>query len=190
MTFEYVADTAHGPQWRDLLPGTPEGFFLKHGEGEHANLFGELFTVLVSADETGGQFGVVHSEHPVGDIIPTHSHADTHEVFYVVEGKVRVYVQGSDGQKNARLLAPGDFGFVPAGLVHAYRVEEQARVLGVLSGGFERFFQHMGTPVDSAAPGQPPFVPDLDRIMAAGQRHKTTFLPGFTWPDAGEEGPR
>ena len=93
-------------------------------------------------------------------------------------------MQGSDGQKNSQLLEPGDFGYVPAGLVHAYRVEEQARVLGVLSGGFERFSQRMGTPVDSAAPGQPPFVPDLDRIMAAGQRHGTTFLPGFDWPDA------
>lgn len=182
MSFEYVADAARGPQWRDLLPGTPEGFFLRHGEGEHANLFGELFTVLVSADETGGQFGIVHSAHPAGDIIPTHSHADTHESFYVVEGKVRVYVQGRDGQKNSRLLAPGDFGYVPAGLVHAYRVEEQARILGVLSGGFERFFQRMGTPVDSAAPGQPPFVPDLDQMMVAGQRHRTTFLPGFDWP--------
>ena len=42
----------------------------------------------------------------------------------------------------------------------------------------------MGTPVYSAAPAQPPFIPDLDRMMTAGQRHKTIFLPGFTWPDA------
>ena len=183
MSFEYVQDTAHGPQWAGLLPGTPEAFFLASGEGEHANLFGELFTVLISADETGGQFGIVHSAHPVGDIIPTHSHADTHESFYVVEGKVRIYVQDRDGRKNSRLLTPGDFGYVPAGLAHAYRVEEQARILGVLSGGFERFFQRMGTPVDSTAPGQPPFIPGMDRMMAAGQRHKTTFLPGFDWPD-------
>ncbi len=183
MTMEFTAA-------RSPLPGSPKPYFLADGEGEKAILIDSLFTVLLSADETGGQFGVFTMDGPKGDAIPPHSHADTHEVFYVVEGKVRVYVQGSDGQKNAQLLAPGDFGFVPAGLVHAYRVEEQARVLGVLSGGFERFFQHMGTPVDSTAPGQPPFVPDLDRIMAAGQRHKTTFLPGFTWPDAGEEGPR
>jgi hypothetical protein len=57
-------------------------------------------------------------------------------------------------------------------------------MLGVLSGGFERFFQRMGTATDSAAADQPPFIPDLDRILAAGQAHGTRFFPHFTWPDA------
>jgi hypothetical protein len=42
----------------------------------------------------------------------------------------------------------------------------------VLSGGFERFFQRMGTPTDSAAADQPPFIPDLNRILAAGQARR------------------
>jgi quercetin 2,3-dioxygenase len=67
-------------------------------------------------------------------------------------------------------------------------VEAAARMLGVLSGGFERFFQQLGTPADTGAAGQPPFIPDLDRIMAAGQRHGTRFLPGFSWPEPGEPG--
>jgi quercetin 2,3-dioxygenase len=40
-----------------VLPGRPEAFFLQRGEGEHAQLFTDLFTVLLSGDETGGQFG-------------------------------------------------------------------------------------------------------------------------------------
>jgi len=183
MTFEYLTDPAHGPQWQGLLPGTPEAFFLRRGDGEHAKLFGDLFTVLVSGDETDGQFGMIHCECPPGDIIPTHAHEHTHETFYIVDGKVRVFVEYPDGQKISRLLEPGDFGFVPAGLAHAYRVEAPTRMLGVLSGGFERFFQRMGTPADSAAPDQPPFIPDLDRIMAAGQAHGTRFFPDFTWPE-------
>ena len=105
----------------------------------------------------------------------------------MVEGQVRVFVVDRDGEKTSRLLGPGDFGFVPAGLAHAYRVEAPSRMLGVLSGGFERFFQHMGTPADTAAPGQPPFVPALDQIMAAGQLHGTRFLPDFTWPEPDED---
>ena len=184
MTFEYLQDPGHGPQWQGVLPGRPEAFFLKRGDGEHAKLFGDLFTVLLSGDETEGQFGIITCDCPAGDIIPTHSHAATHETFYIVDGKVRVFVESPDGQRSSRLLEPGDFGFVPAGLAHAYRVEAPTRMLGVLSGGFERFFQRMGTPTDTADPGQPPFIPELDRIMAAGQQHGTRFFPDFTWPDA------
>jgi quercetin 2,3-dioxygenase len=183
MSFEYLTDPGRGPQWQGLLPGTPAPFFLKQGEGEHAQLFGDLFTVLLSGDETGGQFGVITARCPAGDIIPTHAHEATHETFYVVDGQVRVFVEDQAGEKTSRLLGPGDFGFVPAGLAHAYRVEAPSRMLGVLSGGFERFFQHMGTPADTAAPGQPPFIPALDRIIAAGQRHGTRFMPDFSWPE-------
>jgi quercetin 2,3-dioxygenase len=184
MTFEYLIDPAQGPRWKGLLPGSPDAFFLSRGEREHAKLFGDLFTVLLSGDETDGQFGIITSQSPAGDIIPTHTHADTHETFYVLDGQVRVFVQDRAGQKTSRLLGPGDFGFVPAGLTHAYRVERAARMLGVLSGGFERFFQQMGTLADSGDPEQPPFIPDFPQIQAAGQAHSTQFLRDFEWPDA------
>jgi quercetin 2,3-dioxygenase len=184
MTFEYLIDPAQGPRWKGLLPGSPDAFFLSRGEGEHAKLFGDLFTVLLSGDETDGQFGIITSQSPAGDIIPTHTHADTHETFYVLDGQVRVFVQDRAAQKTSRLLGPGDFGFVPAGLTHAYRVEQAARMLGVLSGGFERFFQQMGTPADSGDPEQPPFIPDFPQIQAAGQAHSTQFFRDFEWPDA------
>src|SRR5690349_17385693 len=96
------------------LPGKPRPYFLAEGEGEHAKLFADTFTVLVSGDETGGQFGMFTSRCAVGDIIPTHAHADTHETFYIVEGLVRLFVEMPDGEKTSRLLGQGDFGFVPA----------------------------------------------------------------------------
>ena len=130
MSFEYLADPAR-PAWTGVLPGKPEPFFLRKGEGEHAKLFADTFSVLLSGDETDGQFGMFTATCPAGDIIPTHSHADTHETFYMVEGKVRLFVQLADGEKISRLLDEGDFGFVPAGRPHAYRVEAPARMLGV-----------------------------------------------------------
>jgi hypothetical protein len=105
MTFEYLVDPANGPRWKGLLPGTADAFFLRRGDGEHAKLFGDLFTVLLSGDETEGQFGIITSQSPAGDIIPTHAHADTHETFYVLDGQVRVFVQDRAGQKASRLLA-------------------------------------------------------------------------------------
>jgi quercetin 2,3-dioxygenase len=182
MTFEYLADASGTPAWAGTLPGRPTPYFLSEGEGEHAKLFGDHFTVLLSGDETQNQFGVITSMSPAGEAIPAHTHADTHEVFFVMEGKVRVFVEGPEG-KASRLLLPGDFGFVPAGFAHAYQVEEEARMLGVLSGGFERFFQHMGTAVDRIDPATPPFIPDFPRMGAAAAQHRTEFHPQLQWPD-------
>jgi quercetin 2,3-dioxygenase len=184
MSFAYLTDPGQGPQWKGVLPGRPEAFFLQRGEGEHAMLFTDLFTVLLSGDETGGQFGVFTMQAPAGQLIPAHNHHGTHEVFYVVDGSVRVYVAGPDGTKRARRLGPGDFGFVPAGLVHAYQVEEPTQILGVATGGFERFFQQMGQPTDHGSPDQPPFIPDFPRMQAAAQAHDMEFRPDFDWSDA------
>ena len=167
-----------------VLPGAPVPYFLRNGEGEHAKVFADTFSVLLSADETGGQFGMFTATCPAGDIIPTHAHDDTHETFYIVEGKVRVYVQLPDGEKTSRLLSEGDFGFVPAGAAHAYRVEAPARMLGAATGGFERFFQQMGTPADTIDMQSPPYVPEFPQMRAAAQTHTMRFMPDFDWPEA------
>ena len=183
MSFEYLIDPANGPQWQGVLPGKPQPYVLRKGEGEHAKLFGDVFTVLLSGDETGNQFGIITSASPAGDVIPTHSHDATHETFYVLEGKVRLFYVDDEGAKQSQLLTPGDFGYVPAGFAHAYQIVEDARMMGTLSGGFERFFQHMGTPTDSTAPDQPPFVPDFPRMQAAAQQHSMQFMRDFEWPE-------
>ena len=184
MSFEYLINPEHGPQWKDLLPGRPVPYVLRRGEGEHAMLFTDLFSVLLSGDETNGQFGVITSDSPAGDIIPTHSHNETHETFYVLDGKVRLFFVDAEGDKTSQLLVPGDFGYVPAGTPHAYRIEEAARILGVMTGGFERFFQHMGAPTDNGTKDQPPFIPEFPRMQAAAQQHNMQFMPNYTWPDA------
>jgi quercetin 2,3-dioxygenase len=184
MSFEYLIDPANGPQWKGVLPGKPQPYVLRRGEGEHSMLFTDLFTVLLSGDETEGQFGIITSESPAGEIIPTHSHNETHETFYVLEGKVRLFFEDGEGTKQSQLLLPGDFGYVPAGFAHAYKIEETARMMGVLSGGFERFFQHMGTETDHASAQQPPFIPDFPRMQAAAQQHNMQFMRDVEWPDA------
>lgn len=184
MSFEYLADPSGRPAWDGVLPGRPRPFFLADGEGEHARLFADHFSVLLSADETEGQFGMFVATCPRGDVIPAHTHADTHETFFVLEGKVRVFVEDEDGHRTSRLLGQGDFGFVPAGHAHAYRVEEAGRMLGAATGGFERFFQQMGTLTDAVDPASPPYVPDFPHMGATAARHRMTFHPDLAWPEA------
>ena len=108
-------------------------------------------------------------------------------MFYIIEGGVQVYVQDRDGTKRSQLLTSGDFGYVPAGLIHAYQVVEPALMVGVATGGFERFFQQMGQPADDESARQQPFIPDFPRMQTAAQAHNMEFLPDFDWSDAREE---
>lgn len=172
MTFEFVPKRpAISP-----LPGSPKPFFLARGEGEHAHLFDSLVTVLLSGDETDGQFGVFTFEAPAGQAIPVHAHENDHEIFYVMDGAVSVFIQdGEDGERQSRLLEPGDFGYCPAGYLHTFRVEKHARMLGVNTGGFERFFAEAGTETPDAVLPDPPYVPAPEQIAAAAQKYRNNF---------------
>lgn len=174
MTMEYTIRPYGSP-----LPGRPKPFFLAEGEGERSVLIDSLFTVLLSADETNGQFGVFTMHAPAGNVIPPHSHGTHHEIFYVVRGAITVFLDDEDGTSHARELGPDDFGYVPAGTVHAYRVDaDDTRVLGVSTGGFERFFSVLGEPTEERRyPAVPLALPPMERFMAAGRRFDTRFLP-------------
>jgi quercetin 2,3-dioxygenase len=157
------------------LPGEPVPYVLEAGEGERAHLFDQLFTVLLSGDETNGQFGVFTMEAPRGRAIPVHSHADVHEIFYVLDGKVRVVVEHGD-ERTDRVLTTGDFAYVPAGHRHTFRVEShRARTLGVNTGGFERFFAAAGERTESRMPPGPPVVPSPEQLGDAARRYHNEF---------------
>jgi len=174
MTIEFARTRREGSP----LPGDPAPYFLGRDEGERAHLFDSLVTVKLSAEETQGQFGVFTLEAPRGDTIPAHSHDDVHEIFYLESGLIRVWIRAADGDVMERLLEPGEFGYVPAGLAHTFRVEaDDTRIFGVCSGGFERFFAAAGTPTDSAELPWPPYVPPMEQLMAAGEAFHNRFLP-------------
>ena len=54
MSFEYLVDPEKGPQWKGVLPGRPAPYVLRRGEGEHAMLFTDVFTVLCPATRPTG----------------------------------------------------------------------------------------------------------------------------------------
>lgn len=185
MTFDQVPDRRSKPSWEGILPGRPVPFFLEDGDGERAKLFDSVVTVLLSADETEGQFGVFTTRQPKGDLIVAHSHEDVHEIFYVVEGAARVFLEHPDGRQESKLLRPGDFGYVPAGIVHSYRTEgEYNKILGVSTGGFERFFQALGDLTEERDVPTVPFVPSPDRMRQAFTRYRNIPAPDQRWEGA------
>ncbi|NGN65880.1 cupin domain-containing protein [Streptomyces sp. A7024] len=167
-------------------PGRP--YVIEQGEGDRAHLFGDLITVYAGGEQTENTFNFFTVEGPKGDIIPAHLHTDTHEVFYVTQGAVRLFAEGPDGKQLERTLTPGDFGFVPKNCPHAYRMERHhTRIVGVAAGPggtFERFFETLGTPTEQLGLPQRPCVPEPHEFADAAAAYDVRFLPGLRWRTA------
>lgn len=146
----------------EALPGHPEPYVLRAGEGERSIIVNQLATVLLSGDETGGQFGILLLHGVRTDVIPAHVHPDVHHTIWVLDGAVRVWADDQQGHKVPTTLERDDFLFIPAGTMHMYQISSAtARIAGINTGGFERFVHAMGVPTDaktlpvvSARPGR------------------------------------
>lgn len=165
-----------------ILPGGPKPFVLGNGEGEKSLVFDQLFTVLLSADETDDQYGVFTAKAHPGDRIPAHRHLKTHEIFYIVDGELTLWMDDRADYHSKTTLTTGDFAFVPAGIVHAYRVDNTTKCVGVGTAGFERFFHAIGQKTDATEP-QGFFMPDFSVLLAAGEKYDTDFMPEFQFRD-------
>jgi quercetin 2,3-dioxygenase len=185
MTLESPKQQLHATH-AGILPGEPKPFYLDNGEGEKSVVFDTLFDILLTGDETEGQFDVFTCEGNEGQIIPAHIHPYTHEIFYVVDGAVHLWMDDEKGSKSDRVLTPGGFGYVPKGTIHAFRLESSnSKIMGVSSGGFGRFFHAMGRP--TTKPGIPApdefYIPTYDQMRAAGELYGTVFRPDYSFLD-------
>jgi quercetin 2,3-dioxygenase len=169
-------DTKLNP-FAGILPGKPAPFWLERGEGEKSVVFDTLFTIMLSGDETDGQFGVFTCEGPTGEMIPPHLHPAQHEIFYILDGAVRVWMDDENGFQEDRVLRAGDFGYVPAKTVHAFKMESPSKILGVNTGGFERFFHGIGTPTTETVPPKIPYIPSQEQFIEAGKKYGHVFRP-------------
>ncbi|HXH06961.1 MAG TPA: cupin domain-containing protein [Vicinamibacterales bacterium] len=89
---------------------------------------------------------------PHGDSPPLHFHRTEDELFYVLEGELRIRVQQEE-----RWLRAGQTVLAPKGIAHTYRVEssEGAHWLVITThGDFERFVRALSRPAEQ--PTLPP----------------------------------
>ncbi|GAA3910291.1 quercetin 2,3-dioxygenase [Microbacterium invictum] len=181
MTIFAIDDTDKAP-FAGILPAAPKPFVLGNGEGEKSLVFDQLFTILLSADETEDQFGAFTMQGNRGDRIPAHTHLKTHEIFYVVDGEITVWMDDTADYHSKTTLTTGDFAYVPAGTVHAFQIHNSSKVFGCGTAGFERFFHAMGQKSDLTEPAGI-YVPDFEVMRAAGEKYATVFQPDFQFRD-------
>lgn len=170
--------------YEGMLPGGPDPFILRQGEGEKSVLFDNLFTVLLSSNETEGEYSAATVHGNAGERIPPHFHTRTHEFFYIIDGSISLWLDDQKDYHTLTVLEPGDFGFVPRNIVHAYRIDsDNTKMFGVGTGDFMRFFHASGRPTDEFGVPTEPFIPSWERLSSAAEKYDVHFLMEFELRD-------
>ena len=110
-------------------------------DAEAIAFLGEVCAVRLTSEQTGGAVGVIEHLLPYEMATPLHLQASEDELFYVLEGRITVWM---DGERSDATV--GDVVWLPRGRAHAFRVDsEHARLLGLsVPGGHEKFFRLAG----------------------------------------------
>jgi quercetin dioxygenase-like cupin family protein len=135
---------------------------------------GGVFTMKVSAEDTGGAFFLFEDHVVRGKTTPLHRHQDEDELIYVLEGELIAHVGG-----NEHRVGKGGLAFFPRGVAHSFLVtSETAHLLSFQTPGTgERFYRDASDPVTSAT-ADAARPPDLTRLREVAARSKSVELLG------------
>lgn len=109
----------------------------KPGAGEMAYGFGPHL-IRMSADETGGHFGLLEAEIPAGEGPPLHVHEREEEFFRVLSGRF-LFVCGDSASE----VDEGGCVLLPRGIPHRFQNvgDTTGRLMVIVTpGGFEGYF--------------------------------------------------
>jgi mannose-6-phosphate isomerase-like protein (cupin superfamily) len=107
-------------------------------EGTTISALGSTYTTKTDGAATGGAYSLVEEE-LWGDPTPLHAHTREEEAFYVLSGRLAVWVDGTE-----TVAEPGTFLVIPRGVPHAARRvgDTPPRMLTLISpAGLQRFFE-------------------------------------------------
>jgi quercetin dioxygenase-like cupin family protein len=151
-----------------------EQIALGPNDGKAYGVVGHKYRILVTGEQTGGEYAVFEATVPPGEGPPPHTHINDDEVFYVAQGAITIIVAGRETEAGA-----GSFAAVPRGTVHTFRNDgaQNARLLvTVRPAGLDKFFQEVGVPIaDPTADPAPSTVEHMQRIVAAAPKYGMVF---------------
>jgi quercetin dioxygenase-like cupin family protein len=167
------------------LPGEPVPYVIEAGSGRAHVLLGEVGRALVGSEESAGAMSVMSLDGPRADRpIPLHYHDQEYEFFYCLRGAIQLWADDE-----SRVLAPGDFGFIPPGTLHAYQLRgHHSTFVGpIVPGGWDRFFDLTGEPFGTAAfPQGPKGPPPFAKFGQAEQQFKMKYRQDAQYAEASE----
>ena len=137
------------------------------GQGARISALGSTYTTKADGPVTGEAYSLVEEE-LWGDPTPLHRHGREEEAFYVLSGRLAVWVDGAE-----TVAEPGAFVLVPRGVAHAARRlgNESVRMLTVISpAGLQEFFEAV------AREGEDRLLAQPDRLVALAAEFGSEIL--------------
>jgi quercetin dioxygenase-like cupin family protein len=122
--------------------------------------------VLVTGEQTQGQFALVETVVTAAQEPPLHAHTHEDEVVYVVRGAVTFYLEGA-----ARPRRDGEAIFLPRGRDHTWRVDsgEATLLVALIPAGVEGVYADLAAPAGHS----------VERLIALAAHHGITITgPG------------
>jgi mannose-6-phosphate isomerase-like protein (cupin superfamily) len=142
------------------LPGS--SLLVRANEGRTLRAFGHAILVLLDGKQTDGKFTAFLNMTPPGGGPGTHYHEREDEWFYIVEGWVSFFMNGTWTD-----LFPGDCVYSPRGSVHGFKNNTDQPIsvfINIAPAGFEHFFAEAAE--EWARPER-----DMSRITAIAEKY-------------------
>lgn len=127
------------------LPNEGKPYYVRNGEGERY-LFGtQVASVVATTKSTGDMLEIVQLSGGKGDYFPSHKHEQAHEGIVVLDGRLEVEMNGEK-----HLLTTGDYVHIPAGTIHAYRMQSHRTRFWsfTINGSVAELYSYIGEPYD------------------------------------------
>lgn len=166
-----MSDIVTGPRTAPIL--------VEPGGGAHWWMLGTLASIKAGRDITGGRMTIAELELPSGFSLPPHSHRSEDELFYILDGEVTFWCDGSE-----RTFTRGGTAWLPRRLPHTFSVaaDGPARMFNIHTGPqFEAMVEELGEPAEQLrlpdAPDPSDEPPELDVLAAVFSRHGIDLMP-------------
>ncbi|MFF1385111.1 cupin domain-containing protein [Arthrobacter sp. NPDC058288] len=142
-------------------------------EGERRWFFGGgVHTWKAKAEETGGAFMMFEDQMSGGKMTPLHTHPDSDETMFILEGEILVHMDGKEHR-----VGEGGLMVAPRGVPHAFMVTSpHARMLCLHTPGCcQAFYWDASTPLDAGAGGG---AVDFGKVQDSARRNAGIVLLG------------
>jgi len=154
---------------------------IHNDQGKRLGIAGGNYRIIVSGEETNGNYAVIDMLVPPEGGPPPHSHPETQEMFYILDGELLFKTEAGK-----TVVKKDEFVNIPlGGAVHCFKnvSGKNARLLcTVVPAGLEKLFEELGVPVQAGelAP-RPEMTPELkERLMELDLKYRQkTYPPDF-----------
>ena len=137
---------------------------------------GDLYSLLVTGEESNNALFQFEAVVPKGGGPPPHVHTREDETFYVVSGSLEILM----GDKTYQ-AKKGDFVYIPRGTVHRFKNvgdDSAVQLVTFVPSGVEKFFREVFPEAKDRKAAPPPVTEELIRRMTeAAPKYGMKILP-------------